>query len=78
MKKNVLTPRELEVLDLLLYGYNNSKIAEKLCISTHTTKAHISSIYEKLNVTNRVQAIVKCLKENLLGKIREAEDNFER
>lgn len=66
MKKNVLTQRELEVLNLLIYGYNNSKIAEKLCVSTHTAKAHISSIYEKLNVSNRVQAIVKCLKENLI------------
>ena len=66
MEKKELTPRELEVLNLLIYGYNNSKIAEKLCISSHTAKAHISSIYKKLNVTNRVQAIVKCLKENLI------------
>ena len=66
MNKNILTPRELEVLKLLIYGYNNTKIAEQLCVSTHTAKAHISSIYEKLNVSNRVQAIVKCLKENLI------------
>jgi len=66
MKKYELTPRELEVLNLLICGYNNSTMAEKLCISTHTAKAHISSIYEKLNVSNRVQAIVKCLKENLI------------
>ena len=59
MERNILTPRELEVMDLLIYGYNNSIIAEKLCISTHTIKAHISSIYEKLNVSNRVQATVK-------------------
>ena len=65
MKKTQLTSRELEVLNLLIYGYNNAKISEKLCVSTHTTKAHISSIYEKLNVANRVQAIVKCLKEDL-------------
>ena len=62
MERNILTPRELEVMDLLIYGYNNSIIAEKLCITTHTTKAHISSIYEKLNVSNRVQATVKYLK----------------
>ena len=66
MKTNKLTPRELEVLNLFIYGYNNSTIAEKLCVSTHTTKAHIASIYEKLNVTNRVQAIVKSIKENLI------------
>ena len=34
MDKNILTPREIEVLNLLIYGYNNSKISEKLCIST--------------------------------------------
>lgn len=65
MKKNILTNRELEVMNLLIYGYNNSTIADKLCISNHTIKAHISSIYEKLNVTNRVQATVKYLKDNL-------------
>ena len=71
MNKNELTPRELEVLDLLIYGYNNSKISEKLCISTHTTKAHISSIYEKLNVSNRVQATVKYLKEYVFNFSKE-------
>ena len=66
MKEAILTKRETEVMNLLMCGYNNSTIAEKLCISTHTIKAHTSSIYEKLNVSNRVQAIVKCLKENLI------------
>ena len=59
--KNLLTPREIEVMNLLINGYNNSKISEELCISEHTTKAHISSIYEKLKVSNRVQATVKYL-----------------
>lgn len=67
MKETILTTREIEVMNLLIYGYNNSTIAEKLCISVHTIKAHISSIYEKLNVSNRVQAIVKCLKEDLIN-----------
>lgn len=61
-KNKILTKRERDVMDLLISGYNNSKISEKLCISVHTTKAHISSIYEKLNVSNRVQATVKYLK----------------
>ena len=64
MKTKTLTKRELEVMKLIIQGYHNSKISEKLFISEHTTKAHISSIYEKLNVSNRVQAIVKYLKEN--------------
>lgn len=66
MKEKILTSRETEVMDLLVRGFSNPMIAEKLCISTHTTKAHISSIYEKLNVSNRIQAVVKYLKGNQL------------
>ena len=64
MKRNTLTSRELEVMNLLIKGYHNPKISELLCISEHTTKAHISSIYEKLQVSNRIQAILKFLNEN--------------
>ena len=62
MKKDTLTPRELEVLNLVIKGYHNPKISEILCISEHTTKAHLASIYEKLQVSNRIQAIIKYLK----------------
>ena len=64
MKKNILTQREIEVMNLLIKGYHNPKISELLCISEHTTKAHLSSIYEKLQVTNRIQAIIKFLKDD--------------
>lgn len=64
MKKDMLTPRELEVLNLVIKGYHNPKISELLCISEHTTKAHLASIYEKLHVANRIQAIIKYLKDN--------------
>ena len=63
-KKDMLTPRELEVLKLVIKGYHNPKISEILCISEHTTKAHLASIYEKLHVTNRIQAIIKYLESN--------------
>ena len=64
MKKDTLTPRELEVLNLVIKGYHNPKISEILCISEHTTKAHLASIYKKLHVSNRIEAIIKYLKEN--------------
>ena len=64
MKNNTLTPREIEVVNSLIKGYHNPKISELLCISEHTTKAHLSSIYEKLQVTNRIQAIIKFLKDD--------------
>ena len=63
MKNDILTPREIEVMELLITGCHNPEISKKLIISNHTTKAHISSIIKKLNVSNRVQATVKYLKE---------------
>ena len=58
----MFTKREEEVLNLLIQGYNNNEISEKLMITNHTTKAHIASIYRKFGVSNRVQATVKYLK----------------
>ena len=57
----MLTKREEEVLELLIKGLNNTEISKLLCISNHTTKAHVSSIFSKLHVFNRVQAVVKYL-----------------
>lgn len=52
-----LTDRELEVLGLLSKGLANKQIALSLSISEHTVKFHVSSIYTKLNVTNRTEAV---------------------
>lgn len=52
-----LTERESEVLDLLSKGLANKQIAVELGISEHTVKFHVSSIYAKLNVTNRTEAV---------------------
>jgi DNA-binding NarL/FixJ family response regulator len=52
-----LTERELEVLGLLAKGLANKQIAVVLGISEHTVKFHVSSIYTKLNVTNRTEAV---------------------
>jgi len=52
-----LTERELEVLGLLARGMANKQIAVELGISEHTVKFHVSSIYTKLNVTNRTEAV---------------------
>lgn len=49
-----LTKREAEVMNLVSIGLNNQEISQRLCISKHTTKAHISSIYRKLGTNNRV------------------------
>jgi DNA-binding NarL/FixJ family response regulator len=52
-----LTEREAEVLALLAKGLANKQIAVLLGISEHTVKFHVSSIYTKLNATNRTQAV---------------------
>lgn len=52
-----LTDRETEVLALLSKGLANKQIAVALGISEHTVKFHVSSIYTKLNATNRTQAV---------------------
>lgn len=54
-----LTPRELEVLDLIAQGASNPQIAEKLVISDKTVRNHITSIFSKLQVADRAQAIIK-------------------
>nr|MBA5584969.1 response regulator transcription factor [Anaerobacillus isosaccharinicus]QOY38474.1 response regulator transcription factor [Anaerobacillus isosaccharinicus] len=54
-----LTPREIDVLNLVLKGLNNREIAESLYISDHTVKNHVTKILQKLDVSDRSQAIAK-------------------
>ncbi len=51
-----LTDREREVLDCVARGLRNKEIAARLSLSAHTVAAHLSSVYEKLNVSSRTQA----------------------
>ena len=61
-----LTQREYEVLKLIVEGKSNNEIAEELTISSHTAKAHVCNIIQKLLVDDRTQAAVKALKEGLV------------
>ena len=61
-----LTQREYEVLKLVVDGKSNNEIAEALTISSHTAKAHVCSILQKMCVNDRVQAAVKAVKEGLV------------
>jgi DNA-binding response OmpR family regulator len=58
-----LTPRELEVLDLLSSGRTQSEIAEELVISPKTVGSHLGHIFEKLGVRSRAQAVAVALRE---------------
>ena len=61
-----LTPRELEVLSLLTRGLDNSEIAHALYLSQHTVKNHVSTILNKLQVENRIQAAVRAVRGGLV------------
>ena len=61
-----LTPREREVLALLVKGLNNAEIARRLSISPSTAKAHVSNILSKMGVSNRAEAISLALQQNLV------------
>lgn len=61
-----LTQREREILKLVVTGKNNSEIAAQLIISLSTVKFHVSSIFAKLNVTNRVEAARVAMENGLL------------
>ncbi|MCI5857536.1 MAG: response regulator transcription factor [Agathobacter sp.] len=65
-KIDSLTRRELEVLKLLAIGMYNKEVAEKLEISERTVKNHVSNIFKKLEVTDRTQAAVFAIRNNLI------------
>ena len=56
--KTDLTPREREVLSFLTAGCTNKEIGDKLFISEKTVKTHVNSIFRKLHVTRRLQAVL--------------------
>lgn len=63
-----LTRREKDVLLLVTQGESNKSIADKLVLSEVTVKSHLNSIFKKLNVTNRTQAVLAAMQLNLVEK----------
>jgi DNA-binding NarL/FixJ family response regulator len=61
-----LTPRELEVLQLLAQGLNNRAIAEALFISDRTVQAHLTSIFAKTHVSSRLEAVLNAIRRGWL------------
>jgi NarL family two-component system response regulator LiaR len=62
-----LTPREREVLKLMVEGKNNPQIADRLVVSRSTVKFHISSILAKLGAASRTEAVALALQHGLVG-----------
>ncbi|MFP9115207.1 response regulator transcription factor [Flavobacterium sp. RHBU_3] len=66
-ESDVLSKRELEVLQLMASGMSNAEIAEQLFVSLNTVKTHSSKIYEKLDVKRRTQAVEKAKLLNIIS-----------
>ena len=60
-----LSPREREVLSLMVHGKSNKEIAAALKITEATVKCHVSVILERLGVTDRTQAVIAALQRGL-------------
>ena len=67
-QKLSLTKREKDVLLLVTKGESNKSIADKLVLSEITVKSHLNSIFKKLHVTNRTQAVLRAIQLNLVEK----------
>ena len=61
-----LTTREIEVLEHLSKGLSYNAIAQNLILSTGTVRKHIENIYNKLQVHNKIEALQKAKKNNLI------------
>jgi len=64
---SVLSPREREVLALIVAGHSNRQIAEQLFVTEKTAGAHVSNILVKLSVASRGEAAAVALRDGLIG-----------
>ena len=64
-----LTLRQLEVISMLGRGFSNKEIARSLDVAERTVKAHVSAVFEALNVRNRTQAVLAAQKRGFLSGV---------
>ena len=64
---DALTPKEKEVLALVAKGASNQEIADKVCVRDVTVKTHLNSVFKKLKVTNRTQAVLLAMQIDLIN-----------
>ena len=66
LEDTAISPRELEVLELIAKGLSNQQIADTLFLSLSTIKTHIANLFFKLDVTRRTQAVERAKKLSLI------------
>lgn len=62
-----LTPREIQILDLVKLGYEDKRIGAEVGIAPQTVRVHLQFIFAKLQAVNRVDAVVKALRAGYLS-----------
>ena len=68
-KAFVLTPRELEIVSAIVLGYTNKDIARKYSISEDTVKHHLTNIFDKVGVSNRLELALFAIEHRLVGTL---------
>ena len=68
--RTALTPRELDVLQLVVAGKTNAEIGLNLGISEKTVEKHLEAIFRKMGVVSRVEAAVMAVRQNYFGDIQ--------
>jgi two-component system nitrate/nitrite response regulator NarL len=63
-----LTPREVQVIALIVAGYTNKDLARQLGISEHTAKHHLTNIFDKLGVSNRLELVLFAIDHRLINE----------
>lgn len=66
--KSELTRRELQIVAAVVAGYANKEIAEHLSLSEHTVKHHLSSVFDKLGVSNRLEVALYAINHHLIDE----------
>ena len=65
LKIGTLTPREREIIVLVGHGYKNQQVADRLCIAEATVRHHLTSIFGKLRVTDRLELVIYAYRHGL-------------
>jgi DNA-binding NarL/FixJ family response regulator len=67
-EKQLLSDREMEVVQHVVQGFQNKEIGKELCISENTVKNHLHNIYDKLGVSDRLELMLYAIRHHLIDK----------